>query len=209
MRDEGLFSGGAENVIRWLSGAGILLGLASAALLVFFLMKGAEWRATSAAKWTLFAGLFLLPSMTMLTGNVVGFHNTRQSCAQCHTMDPWIADMKDPNSKTLAAAHYKDRLINEDQCYTCHTGYGLAGNIQAKLSGLSHVTHYYVTGVPAEIRIKRPFPVATCLHCHVDAAGYQKIEQHVDAEMKPKILSGEMSCFECHAAPHPRPGKAP
>ena len=62
-------------------------------------------------------------------------------------------------------------------------------------------------GVPSEIKIKKPFPVSTCLHCHVEAAGYQKIEQHVDPEMKPKILSGELSCFECHASPHPRAKK--
>lgn len=207
MHEEGFFSGGAENVIRWMSGAGILLGLASAVALLVYLAKGAAWRATAAAKWLLLAGLFLLPSMTMLLGNVTGFHNARQSCAQCHTMDPWVADMKDPASTTLAALHYKDRLINEDQCYTCHSGYGLMGNVQAKMSGLSHVLHYYVTGVPAEIKAHRPFPSTTCLHCHVDAAGYQKIEQHVDAEMQPNILSGKMSCFECHAAPHPRKAK--
>ncbi len=142
--------------------------------------------------------------MTMLLGNVVGFHNTRQSCTQCHTMDPWISDMKDPASITLAAKHYQRRWINEDQCYTCHTGYGLSGNLQAKIGGLSHVTHYYITGVPSQIKIKRPFPPETCLHCHGETAKYLKIDPHVDAEMKPKILSGELSCFECHAAPHPR-----
>jgi nitrate/TMAO reductase-like tetraheme cytochrome c subunit len=119
-------------------------------------------------------------------------------------MDPWIRDMKDPKSQTLAARHYQERWINEDQCYTCHTGYGLAGNVKAKMGGLSHVLHQYVTGVPADIRIREPFPVSTCLHCHAEQAGYLKIEQHGDAEMKPKILSGEMSCFECHASPHPR-----
>ena len=123
------------------------------------------------------------------------------------SQSPTAATARPRRHPLLGGLLVKDRLINEDQCYTCHTGYGLAGNIQAKMSGLSHVTHYYVTGVPSEIRIKRPFPAATCLHCHVDAAGYLKIEQHVDAEMKPKILSGEMSCFECHAAPHPRARK--
>lgn len=202
--EEGVFSGGSENVARWVAGAGILFGLGAAALLVLYLAKGADWRAGVAAKWTLLGGLFVLPAVTALSGNVVGFHQVPRSCSQCHTMDPWIADMKDPKSTTLAAVHYKDRLINESQCYTCHTGYGLAGNVRAKMSGLNHVLHQYVTGVPEEIKIRRPFPVATCLHCHAEGAGYLKIEQHVDAEMKPKILSGEMSCFECHAAPHPR-----
>ena len=204
MKGDGLFSGSTENVMRWLSGAGILLGLASAAVLIFVLVRKPEWRITTAAKWTLLVGLFALPLMTMLSGNVVGFHNTTQSCAKCHTMDPWLADMKDPKSLTLAAKHYQNRWIVEDQCYTCHTGYGLAGNIQAKWGGLSHVTHYYFTGVPQVIKIHRPFDIDTCLHCHGESALYLKIDQHVDPEMKPKILSGEMSCFECHAAPHPR-----
>jgi nitrate/TMAO reductase-like tetraheme cytochrome c subunit len=190
--------------MRWLSAAGVTLGLAAAVLIGYVLSRKPEARLTLAAKWVLLVGLFALPAMSMLFGNVVGFHNTKQSCSQCHTMAPWIEDMRNPASTTLAAAHYKDRWINENQCYTCHTGYGLAGNLKAKVSGLSHVLHYYVTGVPDEIRIREPFPAATCLHCHADAAGYLKVEQHVDVEMKPKILSGEMSCFECHSAPHPR-----
>jgi len=202
--DGGLFSGSTENVMRWLAGAGILLGLSAGAVLLFVLVRKPEWRITAAAKWTLLVGVFVLPSMTMLTGNVVGFHNTKQSCLQCHTMDPWVSDMKDPKSKTLAALHFQNRWIPDDQCYTCHTGYGLAGNVEAKMGGLSHVVHYYITGVPPVIHIHKPFAVATCLHCHGESMKYQKIDQHADPEMKPKILSGEMSCFECHASPHPR-----
>lgn len=204
MTDRGLFSGDTENVIGWVAGLGILFALLAAGFLISVLARRRAWRILPAAKWTLLACLFILPSFAMLSGNVVGFHRTKQSCSQCHTMDPWIRDMKNPESKTLAALHYKDRWINEDQCYTCHTGYGLAGNVQAKIGGLSHVIKYYATGVPDEIKIRRPFPVETCLHCHIEGVGYLKIEQHVDAEMKPKILSGELSCFECHAAPHPR-----
>lgn len=204
MTQEGLFSGSTENVMRWVAGMGVLLGLASAAIMLFVLVKKPEWRVTTAAKWALLVGLFVLPSMTMLSGNVVGFHKVKNSCSQCHTMDPWVNDMKDPKSTTLVAKHFQNRWIPDDQCYTCHTGYGLSGNIQAKLGGLGHVTHEYFTGVPKEIKIHRPFNVDTCLHCHGESAKYLKIDQHVDAELKPKILSGELSCFECHAAPHPR-----
>lgn len=203
----GLFSGDIDNVMRWLAGAGVVLALGAAALIVWVLLRGRPAKLVPAVKWVLLVGLFVLPSMAMLSGNVVGFHKTKQSCSQCHTMDPWVNDMKDPRSKTLAAKHYQNRWINEDQCYTCHTGYGLAGNVRAKMSGVSHVLHHYVTGVPDEIRIRRPFPPETCLHCHAEAAGYLKIEQHVDPEMKPKILTGQLSCFECHEAPHPRKKK--
>jgi nitrate/TMAO reductase-like tetraheme cytochrome c subunit len=201
---DGLFSGSTENVMRWIAGAGIILGLASATILIFVLTRKAQWRASTSAKWALLVGLLVLPAMAMLSGNVVGFHNVKNSCTQCHTMDPWVNDMKDPKSMTLVARHFQNRWIPDDQCYTCHTGYGLAGNVQAKIGGLSHVSHYYFTGVPQVIKIHRPFAVDTCLHCHAESAKYLKIEQHVDAEMKPKILSGELSCFECHATPHPR-----
>jgi len=204
MHEGGLFSGEADNVLRWLSGAGILLGLASAAILGLVLLRSPDWRVSAAGKWTLLVGLFLLPVVTMLFGNVVGFQKVKGSCTQCHTMDPWINDMKDPKSTTLVSRHYQNRWIPDDQCYTCHTGYGLAGNVRAKIGGLSHVTHEYLTGVPAVIKIHHPFSVDTCLHCHGESAKYLKIDQHVDAEMRPKILTGELSCFECHAAPHPR-----
>lgn len=204
MTHDGLLSGSTENVMRWVSGAGIALGLASAAIMIVVLVRKPEWKATAAAKWILLVGLLVLPCMTMLSGNVVGFHKVKNSCTQCHTMDPWVNDMKDPKSTTLVSQHYKNRWIPDDQCYTCHTGYGLSGNIQAKIGGLSHVTHEYFTGVPKEIKIHKPFNLDTCFHCHGESAKYLKVDQHVDAEMKPKILSGEMSCFECHAAPHPR-----
>ncbi|MBI4564196.1 MAG: NapC/NirT family cytochrome c [Planctomycetes bacterium] len=204
MNGDDLFSGELENVMRWLSTAGIVFALISAGLIAFFLTRRPGWRMTPPAKWLLLVGFFLLPSTTMLLGNVVGFHRVKTSCAECHVMDPWISDLRDPKSTTLAAKHYQNRWINENPCYTCHTGYGLAGNLEAKWSGLRHVWHYYVAGVPEEIKMKRPLPVKTCLHCHAQAASYLKIEQHVDPEMEPQILSGELSCFECHASPHPR-----
>lgn len=207
MRGDGLFSGDADNVIRWVAVAGVILALGSAALVGMVLLRRPAGASAAAVKWTLLIALLVFPSMTMLTANTVGFHRVRQSCAECHTMEPWVRDMKDPESRTLAALHYKNRWINEDQCYTCHTGYGLGGNVRAKMDGVKHVMHQYVTGVPDEIRIKRPFPTKTCLHCHGAAAGFNAIEQHADPEFKPKILSGEMSCFECHEAPHPRKRK--
>ena len=41
-------------------------------------------------------------------------------CADCHTMTPWIADLENPKSKSLAAMHFGNRWIQNDQCYTCH-----------------------------------------------------------------------------------------
>ncbi len=201
---DGTFSGDAENVIRWVNVAGVILAAVGMAMLFFVLWQKPGWRATPVVKVMLFTAIFLLPATTMLLGSVVGFHKVKQSCAECHAMDPWVNDMKNPDSPTLAAKHYRNRWINEDQCYTCHSGYGLSGNIEAKKGGVGHVLHQYFLGVPKEIKIRKPFPTSTCLHCHANAESFRKVEPHMDPEMKPQILSGKMSCFECHEAPHPR-----
>jgi len=203
--EESVFSGDSENIHRWLSWAGVVFGLIAAVILVYALTRKPGWLNSPAAHWTLLIGLFLLPSITMLLGNVVGFAAVKDSCGSCHTMDPWMADLKDPKSTTLAAKHFQNRWINEHACYTCHTGYGLSGNIKAKMGGLRHVMREYFTGVPAEIKISSPFPQSTCLHCHAEAASFLKTEQHVDPpEIKEGIFSGKISCFLCHDPPHPR-----
>jgi nitrate/TMAO reductase-like tetraheme cytochrome c subunit len=204
MNGQGPFAGDAENVIRWVTVCGILLAFLGFGLVMYVLARKREFRESRPAKMILLIGIFVLPAVTMLLSSVVGFHKVKQSCTECHAMEPWVSDMTNPESKTLAAKHYQNRWINEDQCYTCHTGYGLAGNVRAKLGGLRHVWHQYVAGVPAEIKISRPFPVATCLHCHAEQKSYNAVDQHIDPEMKPDILSGKMSCFECHESPHPR-----
>ena len=175
----GPFSAEAENVTRWIAGVGSCVGLLAVLLILSYLKRHPADRDTRAVHWMLLAAFFVLPSVTMLCGNVVGFHRTRQSCADCHSMDPWVEDMKNPASTSLAAEHYKHRWINENQCYTRHAGYGLAGNLEAKASGVSHVIHTYFTGVPEEIRIRKPFAQETCLHCHAETAGYNKIPDHV------------------------------
>ena len=60
MTGEGLFSGSTENVMRWVAGAGIVLGLASAAIMIVVLVRKPEWRTTAAAKWALLVGLLVL-----------------------------------------------------------------------------------------------------------------------------------------------------
>ncbi|MCI0342501.1 MAG: hypothetical protein L0216_15400 [Planctomycetales bacterium] len=205
MASEGLFSGDPSNVARWAGLVGVLLALAAGAVLVTFLSRGHGWRASPAGRWTLLAGIVCLPSMTLFLGTAVGYERLPQSCMQaCHTMDPWISDLLNPKSKNLAAMHWKHRWVNENPCYTCHTGYGLAGNIRAKIGGLGHVWHQVTGTVPAEIKLHGEYPMATCLHCHGETLGFRKAEAHNDPEAKGAILSGATSCFECHPPPHPR-----
>lgn len=143
MHKDGLFSGDLENVVRWVNTAGVVLTAVAIVLLLFVLRRKPTGRTTLFAKRAFFTDLFLLPPTTMLLGNVVGFQKDRLSCGNGHTMDPWIQDMKNPDSQTLAAKHYRNRWIDEDPCCTCHTGYGLSGNFEAKKGRVSHVMHCY------------------------------------------------------------------
>ena len=122
-------------------------------------------------------------------------------------MDPWVADLHNPASTTLASRHYQRRWINHDACYTCHSGYGLAGGIKAKIGGMQHVWYQYVAGVPATIEMSAPFDLTACLGCHAETARFRLNPAHADPDLRDPILSGQYSCFECHDAPHPRPGK--
>jgi len=61
-----------------------------------------------------------------------------------------------------------------------------------------------IAGVFEKFAIHRPFAIEIILSCNVESACDLEIDHPVDAGMKSKILSGDLSCFECHAAPHPR-----
>jgi cytochrome c nitrite reductase small subunit len=81
--------------------------------------------------------LIILPAGAVFLANYhtfEGVHEVR-GCASCHVMLPMVNDMQDPGSETLAARHYKNKWIAENQCYHCHSDYGLAGDLEAEMTG--------------------------------------------------------------------------
>jgi hypothetical protein len=88
--------------------------------------------------------LIVLPAGAVFIANYhtfEGVHEVR-GCASCHVMLPMVNDMRDPGSGTLAARHYRNRWIADDQCFHCHSDYGLAGNLEAKMTGFRHLMRY-------------------------------------------------------------------
>ena len=73
-------------------------------------------------------------------------------------MTPFVRDLQDVKSDTLAATHFKNRYIRENQCYSCHSDYGLGGTITAKLAGLGHVYRYTTGRYTLPIKIAAPYP---------------------------------------------------
>jgi cytochrome c nitrite reductase small subunit len=121
-------------------------------------------------------------------------------CASCHlTMKPFVEDMKNPKSDSLAALHFRNRYIPDNQCYTCHTSYGMFGTVEAKKEGLNDVYKYYTRTFHLPIQLRHKYPNSDCLKCHADSAKW--LASHED--FKASLFSGESSCMQCHADSNP------
>jgi nitrate/TMAO reductase-like tetraheme cytochrome c subunit len=177
----------------------------AAALLALVFLLGAVflWDAPDSPRrhWVLLFAVALVPGLALVLGFGQTLDVMKQPvfCGSCHVMDPFIADLKDPASETLAAKHYKNRYIREDQCYTCHSDYGVFGPLRAKLAGVRHLVNYETGNYVEPIKIREPYRIANCLHCHGEAQNFQTAH----ADTLPLLESGDMSCLDCHRPAHP------
>jgi cytochrome c nitrite reductase small subunit len=147
--------------------------------------------------------LIVLPATAVLLANYhtfEGVHEVR-GCASCHVMLPMVNDMQDPKSETLAALHYKNRWIADNQCYHCHSDYGLGGNLEAKLTGFRHLARYTTRTYQEPIKARVKFDNNNCLHCHEKAPKWLAVESHVEARQD--LTANKTTCVECHGDPHP------
>ena len=189
---------------EWAQGLGIAFVVLAVGLL------GMAWRRlrltglTPGLKELLILPLVVLPVVIVFFGYSYGIESSKniESCGSCHVMKPYLADLQDPGSDTLAATHYKNRYIQEHHCYTCHTDYGMFGTLEAKMAGLGHVRRYLTGAYTLPIKISKPYPNGRCLGCHGRSQKFLKSEGHPPEDM-PKLVSGENSCIECHGPAHP------
>jgi len=122
-------------------------------------------------------------------------------------MTQFVDDLRNVKSNTLAATHFKNRYIPEHQCYTCHSDYGLAGTLKAKLEGLGHVWRYTTGLYSLPIKIAAPYPNFRCLGCHGESQKFLNAPGHPNEEM-PSLMVGKTSCLDCHGPAHPEQKKA-
>lgn len=192
---------------QWLQGLGVVLVVLSVGLLVW-----AWWRLKAAGSpagmWgMLLVAVGLVPTMVAFMTFAHGLEEsaTVASCGSCHVMIPYVRDLRDVKSETLAAVHFKNRYILENQCYTCHSDYGLGGTVKAKLGGLGHVWYYTTGRYELPLKIARPYSNVRCLSCHGES------QKFLNSETKKPILadltSGKTSCLDCHAPAHPEQKK--
>lgn len=157
--------------------------------------------------WLLLMGLFVLPflSLTGTTSTVFEETKTVDSCASCHIMQPFVKDMKDPNSTTLASKHFTNRWIPTHQCYQCHTGYGVHGTLAAKRDGFRHWLMYVTETYPEEIQFRGSYPNSNCLDCHASTPKFESVESH--QALRQRLEADRITCTSCHGPPHPTPGE--
>jgi cytochrome c nitrite reductase small subunit len=188
---------------QWTHGLGIALVLLNLIVLVLAWRRLRQSNAVRPAFGLLFIGLVVLPVIVIFLGYSKGMAGmeTVRACGGCHVMTAYVEDLRDPDSEALAAVHFKDRYILENQCYTCHSDYGLLGTLSAKMDGVRHMAHYVGRTYTLPLKIAHPFPSVRCLECHGESQKFLKSEGH-PADARPQLMSGEMPCLTCHAPAH-------
>jgi nitrate/TMAO reductase-like tetraheme cytochrome c subunit len=149
----------------------------------------------------LIAGVAVLPGVSILFGSLLVLQRAERVafCASCHVaMKPYVDDMEDPASQSLAAVHFRNRYIPKDQCYSCHTSFGMFGDVQAKWAGMIDVHKYYTRSFRFPLKMREPYPNTDCLKCHGESQKWSPAH----TESKDDLFRGKVSCLECHAQAH-------
>jgi hypothetical protein len=78
----------------------------------------------------------------------------------------------------------------------------MAGSVKAKLDGLGHVWRYSFGTYSLPLKIAKAYPNTRCLYCHANSQKFLNSAGH-PKETIPELLSGGVSCLDCHAPAHP------
>jgi cytochrome c nitrite reductase small subunit len=182
-----------------------LLGviIATGVVLVLYTLIRYRGNVSGPVAWALVAaGVVVFPILMLSVGLTLAFERVKtvQLCGSCHlTMKAYVDDMENPNSNSLAAVHYANRYIAENQCYVCHTAYGMLGTFEAKEQGAIDVYKYYTHTFQFPLKLRHPYRDRDCLKCHAETPKFR--EAHEDS--KDRILAGKLSCMQCHVETHP------
>jgi cytochrome c nitrite reductase small subunit len=193
-------------MMRWAGIFSIFLALVIL-LLIEFIYKDRMNRMNY--RVLLIISLFVLPVIIGLGTSVTVLETTKtvQSCGSCHVMDPFVNDLYDPESSTLAARHFKNRWISEYQCYTCHTTYGAHGTFEGKRDGFRHWLLFVTQTWEDPITYAGSYPNMNCTACHGGTTAFRDIPSH--QALSSKLRADEVSCTSCHGPAHPTPAERP
>jgi cytochrome c nitrite reductase small subunit len=190
-------SGGAPDLVA------IAAILAAVVLLVLVEFVYRRRLAAGAHRWLLLLALLVLPAFALLgaTRSVFETMKTVDACNSCHVMSPFVDDMRDPASASLAARHFRSGADPARQCYACHTAYAIFGTRGAKRDGFRHWLLYVTRRWEEPLTLEGAYPNADCAACHAGTPVFRAVESHRAQGAEPE--GDRMSCLTCHAVPHP------
>ena len=153
------------------------------------------------------SSLVLLPLIAYLLGNIHLMNESKRVtfCGSCHeTMSPLLETLRS-DASTLAGLHYQRGAVShQTACYSCHSGYGLTGDLTAKTSGMWHMIHTALGTVEYPLALRRPFDIDSCLDCHAEAKPFRAVEAHKDPGLQQALVGRDMGCTgACHVTAHP------
>jgi nitrate/TMAO reductase-like tetraheme cytochrome c subunit len=197
----------SDPVEQWLSHVMTWSVLISIVLVLYGLYRVRSHRHGNAVtRLVLIICIVGLPLFSVSSGMVLVFVRAErvEFCGSCHrALSSYVTDMHSRDSEGLAAIHYRYRYIASNQCFECHTSYGLFGSLKAKVNGVRQVLHYYSGSFEAPITMWKPYSNEECLKCHAESARWQAVEAHADTDQLRAILTDDTSCMECHESGHP------
>jgi NapC/NirT cytochrome c family, N-terminal region len=193
---------------QWLQGVGIAFAIFNLFVLALIWVTLRRRGVTAISKALLLGGILVIPIVVSVFATAHGMEQSMktEACGSCHVMESHLSDLRDPNSDSLAATHYKNRYIQENHCYTCHSDYGMYGTISAKLAGLGHSWRNLTGRYEVPIKIRVPYSNLRCLTCHGGARTF--LAKH-DKDQISNLMSGKDSCLDCHGPAHKAETKTP
>ncbi len=194
---------------NWAQGLGIAFAVLDLILLLSLARSIRRSGLTTASKELMFLAVAVLPLALVFFAYSYGMQASEkvEACGSCHVMTPWVNDLHDPKSETLAAMHFKNRYIQESHCYTCHSDYGMFGTVKAKWEGLGHIMRYSTGAYEQPIKIAHPYPNWRCLNCHATSQKFLDPSKHPKEDLA-DMMSGKTSCIDCHGPAHPPQAKS-
>ena len=191
-----------DYLLEWVKGLALVMAASAVALIGWTLVAHRGRLAGFRARMLLFIGVCCVPFPAVLMSAAVGLEQSKAVafCSSCHVMGAFVADMRDAASGSLSALHFRNRYIQDEHCYSCHTDYGLFGTLEAKVGGMTHVWNEFAGAGSGTVRPKTNYRFTICLNCHGQSSKF--INQKGHAGVVNKVVSGQSACTECHARSH-------
>lgn len=191
---------GAHDGLPWVAILSIALAVPAVVLLVVGILRGRRMPAAVGAL------AVVLPVASFGFGSLYVMEGSKQAsfCGSCHIMTPLLQSLDEDNG-SLASIHYRrGRVRHDEPCYTCHSGYGIWGTVEAKQAGLLHMWHTVTGDYARPLAMIGKFDIESCLACHAETHPFRDAEPHRDPDVQKALLDGEMSCTGvCHPSAHP------